>query len=103
MAAAHLWRFDPPDDPLASVPWIVDNDHDRVDALGGAAGCSATATRQLGKLRAQIRVYPIEEPCGDVAATFAWRETEPVVAADCDLHPSGDERPVAVRPSVALL
>ena len=93
-----MWRFDPADDSFASVQWIVDDDDDRLDALGGTSGGSATATRQLGKLGAQIGVYPVEEPRGDVAA-FVCREPEPLVTPECDVHPCADERSVAVCPS----
>ena len=95
IAAADLWRHDPAYDPLAPVTWIADDEHDRLHALGGAAGGSATAARQLGQLRSQRRMQTIFEACDDVAA-FARGEPKPIVTAECDLYPSADERPVAV-------
>ena len=101
---AHVRGFELADDSFASVTWIVDHHHDRIDALGGTAGGRATPTSQLGEFGAQIRMYTIEEPCGDVAA-FAWREAKAIVAADLDVHPPADQRSVAVGASscVALL
>jgi hypothetical protein len=86
------------------VTRIVDNDHDRLDALGGAAGGRAQAARQLGKFQAQRRVQAIEEPSYDVASLVGC-ETEPIVMIECDVHSSADERSVAVcaSPCVAPL
>jgi hypothetical protein len=83
------------------VTWIVDDHDDRLDPLGGTPGGSATTTRQLGQFGTQIRVHPIEEPCGDVA-TFAWREAKAIVTPECDVHPCADERPVSIRPTPCM-
>lgn len=91
--------FDATDEPLAPETGIVDDDHARLDALGDVAGGPATAPRQLGQLGAQIRMHPIEKPRGDVAPPFVRREAEAIVAGDPDVHPSANERPVAVGPS----
>jgi hypothetical protein len=102
--APHLRRLDPPDDPLTPEARVVDDHHDRLDALGRAPGGAAAATHQLAKLGSQIGMQSIEEPRDDVAA-FVWREADTVVAADPDVHPPADERPVAVcaAPRVAVL
>jgi hypothetical protein len=104
-AEMYLRGFDASDDPLASEARIVDDDCDRLHALGDTSGGRATAPSQLGKLGAQLGVHAIEEPRGDVATTFVRREAKPTVTADLDVHPSADERPVTIgaSPCVALL
>jgi hypothetical protein len=97
-AEAYLRRLDPPDDPLAPVRWIVDDDCNRLHALGGTPSGRASALRKLGKLGAQIRVHPIKERSSDIA-TFVWREAKAIVTPEGDMHPSADERPVAISPT----
>lgn len=92
---SRLGRLEPADDPLAPTTWIVDDDDDRLEALGGVPGGRATAARQLVEVRAQGGMNAILEPGRDVP-TLARREAEPIVAADRNAHAPADERPVAV-------
>jgi len=104
VASAHLRRHDPADDSLAPVTGIADEEHDRLDALSGAAGGGATAARQLKQLRTQGGMQTILEARDD-DTPFAWSEAEPLVTTERHLHPTADQRPVTVSlsPRVVLL
>jgi hypothetical protein len=104
IAAACLRRLEPADDPVAPVAWVVDDDHDRLHALGDATRGGATAARQLDELGAQRGVQAILEPCHEAAA-LVRREAEAIVVAERDVNAAADERSVAIGPSpcVALL
>ncbi len=78
------------------MSWIADEDHDRLDALGGAASSRAAAARQVDQLRAQLGMQTILEARDDLAA-LARRETDAIVAAERDMHATADERSAAVR------
>ena len=98
-AAAYRRGFDPRDDPLAPETRIVDHHHDRLDPVGGTSGDGAAATRNLGKLVAEIGVQPIDESSGDIAAAFVRREPEAIITPERDLHSCAHERPFAIGPT----
>ena len=84
---------------------IVDDDHDRRQALGDPARGGTAATRGLHQLGLQSAVQSLAKARRDVAP-LARCEAEPrVVAADRDVYPPADEASVAVGASqwVAVL
>jgi hypothetical protein len=97
LAVAHLRWFQATDDAHVIAVAIVDDDEfDRVDALGHAAGGGATPTHKLGQLSAQAVVERFMEANLD-DATLPRSQTEPIVEADRDLHARADQSPRPVR------
>jgi hypothetical protein len=66
-------RLKPTGDPQETYAWVVEDEFDRVHALGGATGGRAAETDKLGEFRAQRRMQLLQEPHGDPAA-FARRQ-----------------------------
>jgi len=104
LAAADLRRLNPAGDLLPAQALVVEDDLDRVHALGGSAGGGAAAAGELGQLAVQRGMQALQEPCDDVAALVSSQAEAPV-AADRELHPGAHDRSVAVRapPAVTLL
>jgi hypothetical protein len=102
VAASSLRRLDPAGDPLKAPERVVEDDLDRVHALGGALRASAAATDKLGQLRAQPGLQAVQESYGEDAA-FAWRETQPRVRPDGELDATADHLAIAagMRPAGA--
>jgi len=61
LAVAHLRRFDLAEDVLARAVGVVDDDLDRVDALGHASSGRASMCHKLGQLGAQAIVERLVE------------------------------------------
>ena len=84
---AQLWGLQLPDDAMTVPAGIVDDELDRVEALGHAVASGTPTAQQLDQLGAQRAVKALLEAHADVAA-LASRETEPVVMTDRDAHAS---------------
>jgi hypothetical protein len=69
---------------VATQAGVVEDDLDRLHALGGAPSDRPTATDKLGELRSQRGVQALQEPRSE-AATFARHQTQSRVRADAEL------------------
>jgi len=71
VAVAALGRLDPADDPLQTSIWVIEDDLDRLHALGGALGDHAAAADKRCQLRAQGGMQMRDEARGQAAAFVA--------------------------------
>jgi hypothetical protein len=106
VAAALLRRLHAADDALAPAVPVVEDDFDRLHAIGCAPSGRAAEACYSDQLGAQGRVDALcESGAYEAAAALAGREADAHIVVDDDVHPSADERSVAVGPSpgIALL
>jgi hypothetical protein len=68
LAVAALRWSQPSEQALVLAAWIVDDDLDRVDAVGCALGGPAVPARKLGQVGAQLVIEGLVEARSDHAA-----------------------------------
>ena len=94
VAVAALRRLHPTDDPLQPSIWVIEDDLDRLHALGRAPSDHAAAPDKLDQLRAQHGMQVLDKSRGD-AATLAWCEAQPRVSPDDQLDATADDHAIA--------
>jgi hypothetical protein len=94
VAVAALGRLDPSDDPLQTSVWVIEDDLDRLHALGGAPGDHAAAPDKLDQLRAQRGMQMRYETRGQAAA-FARCQAQARVRSDDQLDATADDHAIA--------
>jgi hypothetical protein len=102
LAAAQLRWLYLAGDPLESQARVVENEFNRLDALGRSAGGRAATMDKLIELFSQPWVQMFHEPRGKAAA-FAWCEAQPRVRSNGELDATADHLAVAagMGPAVA--
>jgi hypothetical protein len=94
LAVAALRRLHPADDPLQAPIWVIEDDLDRLHALGGAPGGHAAAPDKRCQLRAQ-RGMQMRHEARSHAAAFARRQAQARVRPDDQLDATADDHAIA--------
>lgn len=97
-AMATVRRSEPSAYALALALWAVDDQLDRVGALGGALRGGTTSTHKSGQLGAEVVRQRLAKAHQHRAA-LAPGEPEPVVEAQPHLHTAADQSASAIRTS----
>jgi hypothetical protein len=94
VVAASLRRLDRAGDSLEAKARVVEDDLDRLHALGGSSRGRTAATDELDELRAQPGFQAVQEPHREAAA-FACCEAQSRVGADSQLDATADDLVIA--------